>query len=535
MPFAIFMIFLLTWWKTHDAVHKFQLSGYYEGPYLDWYLKTPSRIFRPYELFLVLGVFLAALAPQLWLKVLGLALIALDAYFFHLIRSAYPQKKKLAYTARVKRMMATTFILSALLSALTWTVYSAMPAFGAVMAVLIYALAFFWLYLANGINTPIERAINTHYLNDAKRLLEQSPHLKVIGITGSYGKTSTKNVLNAMLSKDFNTLMSPASFNTPMGLTKTIRSDLKPIHQVFIAEMGAKKVGEIKELCDLVHPSIGIITSIGPQHLETFKTFENIVSTKGELFKYLKSGGTAIVNAADENIVRLPRRDDLNYVTFSVNPDDGNHTPLDYTIESVSVSGEGSSFTLVHVPSGKRVRLTTRLLGRHNLSNVLAGAVTAIVLGVPMKRLGALISDLEPIEHRLSYRRVNDKYTILDDAFNSNPVGSKMALGVLAAFNGKKKYVITPGMIELGDRAYELNKSFGTAIADACDYVILVGRHQTEPIQDGLKEAGYPSDQIFIADSIGTAFSHLHERVADGDVVLIENDLPDTFNEKERV
>jgi UDP-N-acetylmuramoyl-tripeptide--D-alanyl-D-alanine ligase len=327
--------------------------------------------------------------------------------------------------------------------------------------------------------------------------------------------------------------MTPESFNTKMGLTRTIREQLKPTHQIFIAEMGAKVVGEIRELMEFVHPTMGIITSIGPQHLETFKTFENIVSTKGEMFKYLEPNGTAFVNVSDPNIVSLPKRDDLSYIYFSAqaeHPETLEISP-DYRIESIAINNSGSSFTLVHTPTGKKVRLGTGLLGRHNLSNVVAGAAMALSLGVPMERLPALTADLKPVEHRLSYRRVNDFYTILDDAFNSNPVGSKMALEVLGQFEGNKKIVITPGMIELGDRHFELNKAFGESIADVCDFVILVGQNQTKPIQDGLTAKNYDENKLYIAKNISDAFAKLSEIIELDDVVLLENDLPDTFNE----
>ena len=203
----------------------------------------------------------------------------------------------------------------------------------------------------------------------------------------------------------------------------------------------------------------------------------------------------------------------------------------DYYIEATTVGSNGSSFTLVQRKTGKKIRLSTKLLGKHNLANVLAGLSIAISLGVSFERLGAMTADLKSVAHRLSTRRVNDQYTILDDAFNSNPVGSKMALEVLKNFDGNKKIIMTPGMIELGDQAYALNKRFGEAIADTCDFVILVGKKQTEPIQDGLAEKGYPTNKLYIASNLNDGFRKINEIVALGDVVLIENDLPDTFNE----
>ncbi|GAB6107601.1 Mur ligase family protein [Fusibacter bizertensis] len=520
---GLLMITGLTFTKNFSDVHKFQQYGYYMNQYLP---KARQKLLKPYEIIYLLGTLMVFLTGVLPLQILGLLLMLLNGYFYLLIVKAYPAKKKCVYTPRVKRILTTSLILLILFAVgmmLLPTRISAMYGF------IIYPMSFLLIYLANTLNKPIEATINNYYYKDALRLLSENPNLIVIGVTGSYGKTSTKNVLYSMLSKDFNVLMTPESFNTKMGLTRTIREHLKPTHQILIAEMGAKEVGDIKELCDFVKPKYGVITSIGPQHLDTFKTFENIVLTKGELFKYLQPNGTAFVNVDDENIKNIQLRDDVTSIRYSVS--DSIALSPDYYIEATSVGASGSSFTLVHAKTGKKIRLSTKLLGRHNLSNVLAGIAISLSLGVTFERLTTMTADLMPVKHRLSTRRVNDQYTILDDAFNSNPVGSKMALEVLKNFEGNKKIIITPGMIELGNQAYDLNKSFGVAIADACDYVILVGKKQTAPIQDGLAEKTYPSQRIYIASNLKDAFNKLYEIVALNDVVLIENDLPDTFNE----
>lgn len=523
---GVCLILILVWMKNFSDVHHFQLFGYYMNQYLNSVKLNKAKWFRPYEIFAVVGAALVFM-PDLWaLKILGIVFLAIDLYFFRLIVRAYPQKKKCVYTPRVKRMLTT----AAILLVTVGVIMLHLPdVYRTLLSILMIFTSFIWIVAANTLNKPIESAVNNYYYRDALQLLAKNPKLIVIGITGSYGKTSTKNVLYTMLSKDFNVLMTPESFNTKMGLTRTIREHLKPTHQILIAEMGAKEVGDIKELCEFVRPSFAVITSIGPQHLDTFKTFENIIATKGELFKYLQPGGTAFVNVDDENVRNIVLRDDVTAVKYSAE----NNMALtpDYYIEDTRVSGNGSSFTLVQNKTGRKIRLNTRLLGKHNLSNVIAGISIALSLGVPFDRLNIMTGDLRAVEHRLSTRRVNDLYTILDDAFNSNPVGSKMALDVLKHFEGNKKYIITPGMIELGDQAYALNKQFGVYIAGVCDYVILVGKKQTQPIQDGLMESGYPDSKLYIAKNIKDAFAHLHEKVALNDVVLIENDLPDTFNE----
>ena len=140
------------------------------------------------------------------------------------------------------------------------------------------------------------KSINNSYVNDARRIIGEMPSLKVVGITGSYGKTSTKHYLNRILSEQFNVVMTPGSFNTPMGVTRTIREMLKPYTEIFICEMGAKQRGDIKEICDIVHPQYGIITAVGEQHMESFKSIENVQRTKFELADALPADGFCVVN-----------------------------------------------------------------------------------------------------------------------------------------------------------------------------------------------------------------------------------------------
>jgi len=523
--FIILIInFILITCRSQDDLHKFQQNSYRSKRYLKWKFQNKERLFRPHEVFYIFGAALAYFSHMPLLKILGLLLMIVDYYFFWLIKTAYPVKKGLVYTSRIKRMCVTNTLLMVLTLILV-DLFS-LPAF---YISLVYLISFTYTLLSNIINAPIEKIINALYYRDAQKKLSDNSQLKIIGITGSYGKTSTKNVIATMLSKDFNVLMTPESFNTKMGITRTIREQLKPIHQVFIVEMGAKERGDIKELCDFVHPHMGLITSIGPQHLDTFKTLETIIATKGELFHALPKGGTAFVNADDENIIQLPKKEGVLYRSYTI---DGNQNQkIDYCIEDISVTDTGSSFTLFQLSTGKKVRLSTKLLGRHNLSNILSGIAIALELGISIDRLDVLVKSVEPIDHRLSTRRVNDHYTILDDAYNSNPVSSKMALEVLDSFKGNHKLIITPGMIELADAQYSYNFAFGEAIASICDHVILVGKQQTKAIFEGLISKGYNVSKITVVKSVHEAFTVLNSIVAADDVVLIENDLPDSFNE----
>ena len=178
----------------------------------------------------------------------------------------------------------------------------------------------------------------------------------------------------------------------------------------------------------------------------------------------------------------------------------------------------------------KKYKFETKLLGIPNVYNILAGLALGSHLQVPVEQLIQGVKKVKSIEHRLELKKYGD-INIIDDAYNSNPVGSKMALDVLSLMPGKK-IIVTPGMIELGERQYDLNKEFGKQIAEVCDAVILVGEEQTKPILDGLKEMKYKEKNIYVINDVKIAFKLMHEIKDKTTYVLLENDLPDIFNEK---
>ncbi len=519
--------------KLQFDLHMFQQNSYRNKRYFRW-LKGSHNTFVKGNDNLVLLASLAYgstyFAPSnLTDTLLSVSLLfVVLAYHGHkLLVSVREVKKQLVYTPRVKRLVMTSSVVSGLI---IFGLYISNPLLGGLVMYLLSTCSFIVVMCAKLINTPIENGVNQWYYNDAKRILNENPNRIIIGITGSYGKTSTKNVIADTLSRDFNVLATPASYNTLMGVIRTIREQLKPTHQVFIVEMGAREPGDIKEICDLVIPDFGIITSIGPQHLETFKTIENIAKTKGELFEGIKPGGKAFVNLADDRINALPKRSDIDYIGFGENTRECMDTSKCYLSKNMQISGEGTGFDL-NFPSGITLCVNTRLLGAHNVSNVLCALAVANELKSDMLRIMSSLSDIKPTEHRLSLKKGRKGQVIIDDAFNSNPIGSKNALQVLAAMGGNKKFIITPGMIELGDQQDALNKQFGKYIAENCDYVALVGEKQTAPIQEGLKEAGFDKNNIHITDTFLNGYNHLETLMQADDVLLIENDLPDAFNE----
>ncbi|MBR6030026.1 MAG: UDP-N-acetylmuramoyl-tripeptide--D-alanyl-D-alanine ligase [Clostridia bacterium] len=431
------------------------------------------------------------------------------------------EKKPLVITPRVKRLtgiMAAVYLLLALLLRAIW------PVWGLYLFPLLLPL---WFAAAALAAWPVEKLINELYFRDAQKILASRPDLIRVGITGSYGKTSVKFILGAMLSEKYQTLVTPASFNTPMGLTRVIRTQLRPGHQVFVAEMGARHRGDIRELCRLVHPTYGLLTSVGPQHLDTFRNIENIRETKYDLIRALPTDGCAFFPDDGGICAELYDRTDKPKRLVSLNRGKAGHTP-DVWAEGIRVSDRGSSFRLC-TPSGS-VACETRLLGSHNIGNLLLAASAALTMGVSLEQIRRAVRRLEPVEHRLQLLNQPGGITVIDDAFNSNPKSCMAALEVLAGMGGRR-ILITPGLVELGEKEAEYNRSFGEAMKGCCDTVILVGEKHTAPIREGLEKTGFDPAQIHVTADLNAATALMRSIVRPGDTVMFENDLPDNYSE----
>lgn len=377
------------------------------------------------------------------------------------------------------------------------------------------------IYPMHIITKPIEELIKKYYENDARKKLNDLSDLRKIGITGSFGKTSTKNIVNDIISNNFYTQITPGSFNTPMGITRTIREHLRPIHEIFVCEMGADKVGDISYLMDFVKPQMGVVTSIGPQHLQTFKSMENIIEEKMQEIEMLPQDGVGFINLDNEYIRKYRIKNTCKIVSVGIDSDDA-----DIVAKDIKYTNTGSSFS---VKIGKKTyNFETSLLGKHNITNILIGIAIALELNIPINEIVSNVSKVAQVEHRLQVKKLHG-FTVIDDAFNSNPVGSKMACDVLSMMPGKR-IMITPGMIDLGKKQEEVNEEFGRYMADKVDFVLLVGERQTKPICHGLKKAGYDMHHLRIFDNTKDALHYAYSRFSTKDTILIENDLPDAFN-----
>ncbi len=527
--------------RTTGGLHILQLDGYKTHRYLKWMGQHLRNCFEIREILIVSGLLvITAFYPQYhdtWF--FPILCVAWGGFQIYMLtrRKKVEAKKPLVYTARAKRVFGLSIGLLAGLAVAIVLVAKESP--WRVSVFLFSEVSVINLTIANLLIYPLERAINEAYLLSArKRIKAFSP--KVVGITGSYGKTSTKYILHRILSEKFNTLMTPDSYNTPMGICKVIRGQLAAEHEIFIVEMGAYKRGDIRELCNLASPQIGILTAVGPQHLERFKSIENIAKTKYELIESLPPGGLAVFNCDNEICAELADKREQggsSVFRYATEPSAVDSTPErgQLTATNIRHTEAGLAFTVqafVDTQDANEVEIRTQLLGRHNVSNILAAMVVAMECGMTLEEIRTAIANVEPVPHRLQLTAGAGGVTIIDDSFNSNPVGAKAALEVLTEIGDGKKVLVTPGMVELGEKEYEENKKLGEHAAGVCDLVILVGPTRTIPILDGLKAAAYPNQQIIVALNLEEVKQHLATRVQSGDIVLFENDLPDNYNEE---
>ncbi|MET3617696.1 UDP-N-acetylmuramoyl-tripeptide--D-alanyl-D-alanine ligase [Peptoniphilus olsenii] len=450
------------------------------------------------------------------------------------------EKTPLVFTDRVNRLVAKHNSVNGIVGLIVVVIATILYYFtnnfvlSAIIATLMFLLLYYFQYkvllFSNSLALPRELEINQGFFDSAQNKIKdykQNHGLKVLGITGSFGKTSVKFISDTILSEGLKVKNTPSSFNTPMGLSKIINNELERDREVFIAELGAKVPGEIHEVSQLVQPDIGIITAIGPTHMHLFKTIENIQRTKYELIEDLPQDGIAIFNYDNDYVKPLADKTLKKTYRYGMKDID----KLDVFADKISVSEEGSKFNL-NIKGVGEIMCKTKLLGVHNISNLLAAATAAHVLGLTLEQIASGIEKVEPVEHRLSLMDTNNGTIVIDDAFNSNPVGFRAALDVLAEFKNNRKIIITPGMVELGDMEVKENEKIGEEMSGVVDFAILVGKKRTEPIYRGLVNKSFPKENIFQVGTLTEATEVLAQISKSGDVILFENDLPDNYNEE---
>lgn len=492
-----------------------QLEHYYTDRYVKWMKENLQITFNIKKTALLL---ISSIVFGLGFIKAGYIITIISYITLILLFQKNKEKKPFVKTARVKRQYLTYLIIAIILIGMV-NVFN--DVYSIIVLNILAMISYCLVYAVATINKPFENAINKKFCKKAQKKLNDIPNFKVVGITGSYGKTSTKYIVNTILSQKYNSLMTPESYNTTMGVVRTVNEKLKPTHNLFVCEMGAKYIGDVKEICDIVEPDYGILTAIGPQHLDTFKTIENVAKAKLELLDSLpEKTGIAFVNWEDENIrkAKLPK----NTVKYGLSQ------KADYYADNVTISEKGSGFDVV-MPDGRRISAKTKLLGRLNILNIVCGVAVADKLGLTEEQIKMGIKFIKPVEHRLELRPNPNGSIIIDDSYNSNVRGADMALEVLGTFKDKQRILITPGIVELGEKSYEINKALGKEATKHSDFIILVGEKQAGPILDGIKETKFPENKTMVAKNLDEAIKKMYELMDSNTVVLLENDLPDNY------
>ncbi len=496
-------------------LHMLQQNSYYNSRYISWAKENFG--FKAVFAVLLLVASCSFITID-WLIFASIAVVSVCKISHTFI---YQKKaiKPIVFTSRVKRMYVTAFIILAAICACYFIFDGTKIAMLATVLVLFYFPGVMAVAV-NIINAPAEIAVKQWYINDAKKKLRSFGNMKIIGITGSYGKTSTKHILARLLEEKYNVCFTPGSFNTPMGVVRTIREYMKPQTEIFVCEMGAKNVGDIKEICKIVHPDMGIITSVGPQHLNTFKSIENIIKTKFELADSVKEKGGKIY-LSNDNVYIKGKSGSYDSVMY------GTADGSEFKAENISCGPNGTKFDVVF--GDEKISLSTKLLGMHNVINITGAVAIAVGLGVSTRDVVFAVSKLEQTEHRLQLKPFIKGATLIDDAYNANPEGCMEAVRVLGSFDGMKKVIVTPGLVELGEKEYECNYNLGLECTKHCDEIILVGKERSKPMMDAIATTDFDKAHVHCVASFKDAMALMQNMLDSNCAVLFENDLPDNY------
>ena len=519
------------------AARMFQIEEYESLRFLRWGLTREWLVHRAVWLGLLVGAValsVAAVLPAARPIGIAIAWLVSAAAAQFTWRWTSP-KRPLVMTARMRRLLIAGGFLAVVLAAWLALGIVALHPIVSVILVLIAAglvtgLSEILLVAANVVTKPAESRIRHHYLALASARIKMVDPV-VIAVAGSFGKTSTKHILAQLLRPNVNTLPTRQSFNTLMGVTRVINEDLTPENRVFIVEMDAYAPGEIAAMSELVHPQLAIITAVGPQHMERFGTLDRIAGALYEVASALPADGTLILYTGDESGAALAQRahsERRRLIRYGL-AEDGGMLDADVVASSIRIDSHGGTFRWSWEAEGLDREVSIPLLGRHQVANVSAALAAVLTLGYSIDDAITAAASLEPVEHRLQLMASAGPLTVIDDSYNANPVGVHDGLEVLAAMPGAHKFLITPGLVELGSVEDEENRRYGAHAAKVCDHVIVMSAKTSAALCAGLRDGGMSEDRIHVVETLDAATRLLQSLSRPGDVVLFANDLPDTY------
>ncbi len=507
----------LTWRRTLAYLRYFQQEGYEHLRFLRW--ANVRSLTDPAFWVSIAASTLAFRSPSAAAVVFVAGALVLG-YFQPDPR--HSGKIALKLTWRARRLLVVALVLGGTL----WVVLTGLFADSDLQAPLVASAIVFAVFplllvAANACLAPYEQRTQRGYEAEAVRRIADVRPI-VIGITGSYGKSSSKSMLAHILQFDAPTLAASGSINTLMGITRNIREELVQGHKYLVVEMGAFKRGSIRRLCQLTPPSAGLITAVGDMHLERFGSTDEIVKAKSELAQAIPPGGLLVVNADSPGALRIAKAATHCRVLLY---GETSAEELATRIEDIRFSKKGTSFVLR--TATKTYSCFTPVLGRPIVLN-LAGAFTlASAMGVDPDVAVASLRTLQPVSNRLEV--VEDRgITWIRDAYNSNQFGFRAALEVAAALPAARRFLATPGCIELGAQQFDVNRALSREAAAICDNTLVVADANREAFVAGHHDVGREK-RLVVVPNRTAAFHWIGQMAKDGDAVILENDLPDLY------
>jgi len=434
-------------------------------------------------------------------------------------------KKKLVLTSRAKAIYLLGFSLGVFLL----LVVLALGLNSILFQLILVQLPPFLLVSAVFFLAPKETRIKSSLKLEAQKKFKQINPV-TIGVTGSFGKTSVKNLLGDVMSLSLGPTFWPqAGVNTEMGITREIRERMNQYDKYAIIEMGAYHEGSIKNLCDFTPVNAAIVTAVHLMHLERFGSEEQVYRAKSELPQAVPQDGILVLNGDNAGARKMAtefRKDN----TFLYGLDKGKGT-LDAFLDDIKVTPLGTSFK-VHWKD-EQYEGFTKMHGRGALSNILASFTMACALGAKPEMVLAVVRDINPVSNRLEVKNYGS-YTQINDAYNSNPVGFAYALEVLRDLPGERRILLTPGMIELGEKQGEENEKIAKLAASVCDLVIVVNEPNRHSFLKGLSGGGMDESRYKYFATRDEGLAYYSSIKKDGDILLLENDLPDVLEFEEK-
>ncbi|MEO6508937.1 MAG: UDP-N-acetylmuramoyl-tripeptide--D-alanyl-D-alanine ligase [Patescibacteria group bacterium] len=446
-------------------------------------------------------------------------------------------RKQVEWTQKLTLVFFVAFTLQLLTSILLGIFIYKQLSFDSVTALsllllfsFLFLCYFFFLFLVLSllIITPLDSYLKKRILQDAKAKMKQFPDIKIIGIAGSYGKTTMKELLAAVLSQKFKVVKTPKNINTPLGISRTILKEISAETEYFIVEMGEYTKGDIKDLCKITTPDIAIVTGINEAHLERMGGIHTTIETIFEVVAHMKESGVVLLNG-DDHYVKDNYQKYIQQQQVIIYGSDKKIDDIE--IKDVEFEKDASGITFsVHQRGLDLGRLKIAVLGEYIVADALGAIKLAEKLGLSIKQISDGIAAMKPIAHRLEpiYNK-NTKILVIDDSYNGNPRGVEEAINVLSKFDQQRRIYLTPGLAESAEKAREIHYNIGKQLAKVAGLVILIRNSVTPFIAEGLTQNGFDTENIVWFDTAKEAHSQLGKLLRPYDVILFQNDWPDNY------